>query len=169
MSDRPLTARQARFPQEYIVDLNGTQAVIRCGYSPNGADVTAIRLLGNPRIQQALAKAMAQRSQRTEINADWVLTQLRENVERAMRAVAVLNRDGEETGEWTYQGHVANRSLELIGKHLGMFTDKVEVAGRDGDPVQIRWIETIIERDVIEGKVLNNGLENDGKAHLLSP
>ena len=44
---KPLNPRQAAFVREYLVDLNGTQAAIRAGYSPNGADVQAIRLLGN--------------------------------------------------------------------------------------------------------------------------
>ena len=168
MSDRPLTARQQRFVQQYTIDLNATQAAIRAGYSPRGVAVNAHKLLRNAKIQAALVEIMAARSQRTEITADWVLTQLRENVERAMQAVPVLNRDGEETGEWTYQGHVANRSLELIGKHLRMFPDQHEVTGRDGEPVKIRWIETILDSRVIEGKMLADGLENDGKAHLLS-
>ena len=54
MGDRSgssLTPRQARFVKEYLVDLNGTQAAIRAGYSASGADVQAVRLLGNARVK----------------------------------------------------------------------------------------------------------------------
>jgi hypothetical protein len=53
--------------------------------------------------------------------------QLVENVKRAMQAQPVLDSKGNETGEYTYQGAVANRALELLGKQRGMFGDKLEI------------------------------------------
>ena len=52
-----------------------------------------------------------------------------ENVERAMQAVPVLDRQGNPTGDYTYQGNVANRALELIGKEYAMFIDRKEIGG----------------------------------------
>ena len=75
----------------------------------------------------AVQKAMAERSKRVEISQDWVIERLRENVDRAMQAKPVLDAKGNPTGEYTYQGHVANRGLELLGKHLGMFVDRTEI------------------------------------------
>jgi len=69
----PLTARQTRFVQEYLVDLNGTQAAIRAGYSARTADQQAARLLANVRIAAAVREAQAKREERTEISADRVL------------------------------------------------------------------------------------------------
>jgi phage terminase small subunit len=62
------------------------------------------------------------------VSIQWVLTRLMENYERAMQHEPVMGKDG-STGEFRYDGAVANRSLELIGKHLGMFKDKVEHSG----------------------------------------
>lgn len=65
--------RQEKFCQEYIVDLNQTQAAIRAGYSTKTADVQASRLLTNVKIQARIQELMKKREQRTEITADKVL------------------------------------------------------------------------------------------------
>ena len=57
---------------------------------------------------------------------DWVIARLVETAERALQAVPVTDRKGEPTGEFTYQGSVALRALELLGRELGMFSDKKE-------------------------------------------
>ncbi len=54
----------------------------------------------------------------------WVVARLVETAERALQAVPVTDRKGVPTGEFTYQGSVALRALELLGRELGMFTDK---------------------------------------------
>jgi phage terminase small subunit len=68
-----LTAKQGLFAQEYIVDLNATQAAIRAGYSENTARQMGAENLSKPVIQEAIQKAMDERSKRTEITADRVL------------------------------------------------------------------------------------------------
>ena len=65
-----LTPRQRRFIEEYMVDLNGTQAAIRAGYAPGGARQHASRLLAQAPVQAALAQAMSERRKRTELTAD---------------------------------------------------------------------------------------------------
>ena len=101
-----LTPKQAQFVQEYLVDLNGTQAAIRAGYSQRGATVQASWLLANPKVQLAVQQAVVARVERTQIDQDWVLDNLRQNM---MGAMAEGDR------------HSANRALELIGRHLRMF------------------------------------------------
>jgi phage terminase small subunit len=71
-----LTVRQQAFVQEYMIDLNATQAYIRAGYSPRAADVSGPQLLGNPRVADAIARAKADRAKRTGITADRVLREL---------------------------------------------------------------------------------------------
>ena len=71
-----LTDRQARFCQEYIVDLVGTQAAIRAGYSPKTANQQAVRLLANVSVQAEIQRLMAARSERVEITQDEVLRRL---------------------------------------------------------------------------------------------
>lgn len=71
-----LNPREARFVEEFLLDLNTTQATIRAGYGRKGADVQGIRLLGNVRVAKAIETAMAERSVRTRITADKVLVEL---------------------------------------------------------------------------------------------
>lgn len=132
MADAPaLTPKQQRFVDEYLVDLNATQAAIRAGYSAKTAYSIGSENLTKPEIAAAIAQKQAVRSEATELNEQWVIDRLRENVERSMVAVPVMAFDHErkemvETGEYTYQGNVANKALELIGKHRGMFVERSE-------------------------------------------
>jgi phage terminase small subunit len=130
-----LTPKQARFAQEYLIDLNGTQAAIRAGYSARTAAEQASRLLGKVNIQQAIQKAQEKRSERTKITQDWVIGNLRAIVERCLGAVPVMTKiNGEwvESGEWKFDSSGANRALELIGKHLGAFVDKAVIEHKSG-------------------------------------
>lgn len=71
-----LTPKQAQFVREYLVDLNGTQAAVRTGYSPRTANEQASRLLANANVQAAVKEAQNARTERTEITADMVLREL---------------------------------------------------------------------------------------------
>jgi hypothetical protein len=73
-----LTSKQARFVEEYIVDLNGKQAAIRAGYSPKTSEVQASRLPRYAKVQAAVREAMQARSRRTGITADRVVCELAE-------------------------------------------------------------------------------------------
>ena len=73
-----LTPKQQRFVEEYLVDLNGKQAAIRCGYKPSRAERTACELLADRKVSEAVHIMKSQRSSRTEITADWVLKTLAE-------------------------------------------------------------------------------------------
>lgn len=145
-----LTAKQERFVQEYLLDLNATQAAIRAGYSAKTANEQGARLLANVSVREAIEVAKEDRSERTELTQDWVVSKLRENVERAMQAVPVMDKDG-PTGEFKYDGAVANRALELLGKHIGMFTDKHEHSGPNGAPLGPTIIRLVAPADGDEG------------------
>tara|TARA_B100001063_G_scaffold246739_1_gene287329 strand:+ start:13525 stop:14091 length:567 start_codon:yes stop_codon:yes gene_type:complete len=71
-----LRKQQLLFVKEYVVDLNGTQAAIRAGYSEKTAQEQASRLLSNVKVQQAIAKEQNKRLERTEVSADYVLKRL---------------------------------------------------------------------------------------------
>jgi len=71
-----LSAKHKRFVQEYMVDLNGTQAAIRAGYSPKSASEQAYDLLRKPQIQEALAEQVKARSERCKLTADQVIGEL---------------------------------------------------------------------------------------------
>lgn len=142
-----LTPKQQRFVDEYIIDLNGRQAAIRTGYAERSAEVTASRLLSNANISLAINKALAARSQRTEITADYVLSTILETVERCKQAVPVTDKtgkkvvvvteDGELVPAYTFDSKAVLRGCELLGKHLALFTDKHELTGKDGGPLEV--------------------------------
>ncbi len=76
-----LTAQQARFAEQYVVDLNGTQAAIRAGYSPTGAASQANALLHKSQVVTRVQELQAQRTERAKIDADFVLARLVEEVQ----------------------------------------------------------------------------------------
>ena len=131
MSNARLTPKQQRFVEEYLVDLNSTQAAIRAGYSVKSANQIAAENLAKPGIKAALAEATLARNDRTQVDQDWVIQRLVKNVEMAQRAVMVLDKEGNPTGEYTFQGNVANRALELLGRHTGGFVERSEVDTRN--------------------------------------
>ncbi len=109
---------------------------VRAGYSERTAMVQASRLLKNVKVAAAVKQARRGRMERTEIDQDWVIKGLVENY-NPMEAVPVLDAKGEPTGQYTYNGAVANRALELAGRHLGMFIDRseVDVTHHKADPL----------------------------------
>lgn len=122
-----LTDKQQRFVEEYLIDLNATQAAIRAGYSAKTANEQGARLLVNVSVAEAIEAAQAARSERVELTQDWVLDRLREVTERCMQHEAVLDHEGNPTGEYKFNASGANKAIELIGKHLGMFKDNLKV------------------------------------------
>ena len=117
-----LTAKQARFVQEYLVDCNGAAAARRAGYSGHRADRQAQENLRKPAVAAAIAGAQAKRAERTQITADWVLERLRDEA----------TRQGEGSS------HTARvRALQLLGLHFGLFTRRVEVSGPGDKPIRV--------------------------------
>ncbi|NPX44848.1 terminase small subunit [Pseudomonas aeruginosa] len=87
-----LTKKQRLFVDEYLLDLNATQAAIRAGYSTRRAAEIGYQLLQRPEVAQAIQAAMAERSKRTEVEADYVIRRLREIDE--MDVLDILEDDG---------------------------------------------------------------------------
>lgn len=132
-----LTDKQEIFAKEYIVDLNATQAAIRAGYSENTAKQQGSRLLTNADIRAYIEEHQKKRAAKLELDAQWVLDKLTQVVEKSMQEKEVEKWDYSErqligTGEYVYDSNGANKALELIGKHLGMFKDKIEHSGNVG-------------------------------------
>lgn len=148
-----MTKKQKRFVEEYLIDLNATQAAIRAGYSPGTAQEQSSRLLSNVMIKTAVAKAMAERSKRTGINQDRVLQELaRIGFARITDVMdpttAKIKEDASDDdlaciqsvkikpNEWGTEREVKlcdkKAALELIGRHLGMWNDKLDIKGVEG-------------------------------------
>lgn len=167
-----LTAKQQRFCDEYLIDLNATQAAIRAGYSPKTAEQLAYQLLQKTSVQNHISELQKEREKRTEITQDRVLHELAliafakasdyarvvekdAMVEVDGNMVPVLDEDGNQVKYRTVEPILTDeltedqkkaiavikkgrdgfeikpyskiQALELLGKHLGMFTEKVEV------------------------------------------
>ena len=179
---KKMTAKQMRFCDEYLIDLNATQAAIRAGYTDKYANTNAAKLLQNTTIKEQIQRRMADRAKRTEITQDRIVKELAliafsnaadyaavvereatvtteegkiiklydeagnpvkyKTVEPVLtenltddqkRALAVIKkgRDGFEV-----KPYEKTKALELLGRHLGMFTDNVNVRGNVNNPFE---------------------------------
>lgn len=124
--------KQERFCQEYVIDLNATQAAIRAGYSKKTAYSLGQRLLKKAEIIARIEELKKEIAEKNKLSAEWVIKELKEVHKRCMQAEPVMKWDYEkkqmvETGEYVFDSKGANRALELMGKHISMFTEKLEV------------------------------------------
>ncbi|WP_019646187.1 terminase small subunit [Novispirillum itersonii] len=164
MAPRAMSAKARRFVDEYMIDLNATQAAIRAGYSARSAKTQGSHLMTRPEVQAAVAAAQAGRSRRTEITADRVVEELARvaffDLRRVFRpdgalipvadlpedvaaALAAVDLATVGKGEGAVE-HIAKiktadklRALENLARHLGMFRERVEVSGPGGGPVEV--------------------------------
>lgn len=144
-----LTKKQKRFCEEYLIDLNATQAAIRAGYSPESARQSGADNMKNPYIRARIEKAMADRSRRTGVNADRVVMELAKIA--FVNAADVIDADdatlkadaadedlaavqsvkvktfGEDGVEREIKLADKIKALELLGRHLGMFNDRLRL------------------------------------------
>ncbi len=182
-----LTPRQGRFVDEYLIDLNATQAAIRAGYSAKTAPQIARELLHKTLVAEAVAAKQLARAKRVEIDQDWVLERLISVAEADPRELVQYHRtacqdcwDGAEYhaekadpgckkcrgrgrghvvvsdtrtlspgAQRLYAGvqvgkdgvrvhmHDKMAALTNIARHLGMFTDKLELTGKGGGPIEV--------------------------------
>lgn len=150
-----LTDKQARFVDEYLVDLNATQAAVRAGYSAKTANEQGARLLANVSVQNAIRERQEVLKMKTEITQEWVVERYRRIVEgcdkrlffnddgsvkppsqwSAEMGLAVAGFEVQELGDEGLAVSVsklrfqdAKAALDSLARHLGMFKDKVEVS-----------------------------------------
>lgn len=149
---KELTAQEQRFVNEYLIDLCLKDAAIRAGYSPRSASVTASRLMNKEKVRDAIEIAMAERSRRCGISQDRVLNELAKiafvnigdivDLEHkevkgnlspddmsAISSVKFKDYSGEDSSSKEISIEMQNKikALEMVGKHLGMWNDKLHV------------------------------------------
>ena len=150
-----LTAKQQRFCDEYLIDLNATQAAIRAGYKASKKstfEVLGYQLLQKPSVREEIERKMAERSKRTGTSQDRVIQELAriaflnpqklinpddasvrpdatEDDLACIQSVKVKTMNGDKgySEEREIRLNDKMKALELLGKHLGMFKDKVEM------------------------------------------
>lgn len=145
-----MTKKQKLFCEEYLIDLNATQAAIRAGYSPETAGAIGNENLKKPEIRAYIDRAMAERSRRTGVNADRVVQELAKiafvnasdviDPETATIREDALPEDtaaiqsvkvktfGEDGLEREIKMADKLKALELLGKHMGMFKERISVS-----------------------------------------
>ena len=116
-----MNSQQQQFCDEYLIDLNGTQAAIRAGYSPDTARQYASQLLDIEEIQEYISAKQKRVSEKLDYTLERVLLNFAKIHDRCMQGEPVLDFDGNPTGEWKFDAGNANRANENIGKHLGFY------------------------------------------------
>lgn len=129
-----LTDKQKKFCKEYVIDYNGTQAAIRAGYSEKTAKVQASQLLREEKILTVIKSYQKEQMQELCLSEEKVINDLYTILMHCMSAQPVMEWDYEEhdyvkTGEYQFDSKGALKAIELLGKHLGMFNDKVKIDG----------------------------------------
>ena len=117
-----LTKKQQLFVKEYCSDpdLGKAEAARRAGYTKSRAQITACELMKNPEVQREIERKLTKRIEKLETTQESVLQELHSIIEAAKEAGA---------GHWQMQARL--RATELLGKHLKMFTEKVEIGPND--------------------------------------
>lgn len=123
-----LTAKQRKFIDEYLVDRNGTQAAIRAGYSKKIAKQIAAVNMTKHDVVVEIQKRELELQKKTEISQEWVLKRLKHISDFNAEAIDVPFGSGDSAiiNKKMRDAAASNRSTELIGKHLGLFVEKIE-------------------------------------------
>ena len=166
-----LTPKQQRFVEEYLIDLNATQAAIRAGYSERTADSIGLQLLRKTQVAKAIQDAQSTRSERVQIDADYVLKRLVEIDQMDVLDIMDDQMKIRPVSEWpkVWRQYVINlenlelsdgegcfkkikwpdkvKNLELIGKHVsvGAFKDKIEHSGPGGGDIAVTITRRVID------------------------
>lgn len=151
-----LTDKQQRFVDEYLIDLNATQAAIRAGYSTKTATEQGSRLLSNVKVRACIDEKMAELSRRTGVNQERIIRELAriafvnptevvnmndatvladasEDDTAAIASVKVKEVSGDfESIEREVRFADKIKALELLGKRFGMWIDKQQIDGNVG-------------------------------------
>ena len=126
--------QQEIFVREYLIDFNATQAAKRAGYSAKTAGSKGEQLLKVVEIKKAIDAALAEYRKRNEVTVEYVISGLRTVAERCLQRAPVMDMKGEQVQDeegrnvWKFDSAGANKALETLGKHLGMFTEKIQMS-----------------------------------------
>lgn len=163
-----MTPKQVAFVAEYLIDLNASKAAERAGYSKKTAGQVGFENLKKPEIAAAIQAAMQERSKATGITQERVLNELarvafgdkRKLMKWGPSGVSLVDSESladddaaqvSEVSETTsatggslkLKTHDKVKALELLGRHLGIFTDKTELTGAGGGPIEQKVTATL--------------------------
>src|SRR3954453_10757168 len=128
-----LNDRQRRFVEQYLVDLNATQAAIRSGYSVATANQIGARLLANVKVAAAIAEAQAARNRRTEVTADRVVLEL----------ARVAFGDPRRVMSWGPGGVRLRPSAELADEKAAIVAEMGETTTKEGGSLRLKTVDKL--------------------------
>lgn len=147
--------RHERFAQGLAAGKSQAEAYQEAGYRPSESNASTLR--SNQKVSARIAELQERAAASVQVSREWVLERLVENANRAMQAAAVKDNEGNPIGEYKYEGNVANRALELVGKELGMFVERSEVKISEFDDLTVEQ-----KRERILGRVKQLGVDRIG-------
>lgn len=140
-----LRGKQQRFVDEYLIDRNATQAAIRAGYSAKTSYSIGQENLKKPEIMAAIETAEKELAKRAQISQEYVIKTIVNTVERCAQAAPVLDKegnpvlvldgDGQLRPVYKFDSLAVLKGSELLGKHLGMFKERIEHSNDPENPL----------------------------------
>lgn len=147
--------RHERFAQGLAAGKSADEAYQEAGFKPDRGHASRLAAKGN--IQARVAELLGRAAAGVVIDRQWVLERLVENANRALQVQSVKDPEGNPIGEFKYEGNVANRALELVGKELGMFVERSEVKISEFEDLTVEQ-----KRERILGRVKQLGVDRIG-------
>lgn len=123
---KALTPRQVRFAEEYIVDFNGTYACQRAGYTTRYPSNLAVEMLAHPGIHAVIDHLILERTSKSVLKPEYVINKITKTIEKA----EADNNHG-----------AVLRGCELLARHLGMFIERTEISGPDGEAIKYERVQ----------------------------
>lgn len=165
-----LTPKQKKFCDEYLIDLNATQAAIRAGYKKDYADRMAYKLVENSRVKEYIQECMKEREKRTETKQDRAINEIAkiafanitdyvqiknnevkiietEKLTNDQKAAIINIKQGANGIEIKMADKI--KALELLGRHLGMFKEKFELTGKDEGAIKFDF-SALSKEEILE-------------------
>ena len=163
MKEKKLTPKQKAFAREYIKDNNGKEAAIRAGYDEKYAKQQAYENLTKPYLKEVIQEKQAVLAEKAQISAEFVINNFLEILNFNKQIEEFYQGDGENirVKKKMIDAQAALKASEMLGKHLGLFVEKLQVTGKDGKdlmPIEerktnlARKLASFLARETIDSK-----------------
>jgi phage terminase small subunit len=142
-----LSTKMNMFVEEYFVDLNASAACLRAGYKTKAPNRLAGKLMSHPLVKEAINGRKKERIEETRLSAEYVINKL----------IAIADKQEE------INASASLRALELLGKHLGLYRDRQEISGPDGEAIQVQQEQIRQNVDEFTRSIERLASRNSGK------